>query len=104
MLSARSEDSDKIHGLSIGADDYVTKPFHPMELIARVKSQLRRYVTLEDYSQAGHGMEIDGSFLDSEAKMVTVDGVEIRMAPAEFNIAELLMKHAGRVFSIGEIL
>ena len=103
MLSARSEDSDKIHGLSIGADDYVTKPFHPMELMARVKSQLRRYVTLGNYGQAGNSMEIDGLVLDSQAKTVSVDGLEIRMTPTEFNITELLMKHAGRVFSIGEI-
>ncbi|ANU20308.1 DNA-binding response regulator [Planococcus plakortidis] len=103
MLSARSEDSDKIHGLSIGADDYVTKPFHPMELMARVKSQLRRYVTLGDYEQSGHTLEIDGLRLDSESKTVAVDGAEIRMTPTEFNITELLMQHPGRVFSIGEI-
>lgn len=103
MLSARSEDSDKIHGLSIGADDYVTKPFHPMELMARVKSQLRRYVMLGDYGQSSHTLEIDGLRLDSESKTVAVDGVEIRLTPTEFNITELLMQHPGRVFSIGEI-
>ncbi|QMT17020.1 response regulator transcription factor [Planococcus maritimus] len=103
MLSARSEDSDKIHGLSIGADDYVTKPFHPMELMARVKSQLRRYVMLGDYGQSSHTLEIDGLRLDSESKTVAVDGAEIRLTPTEFNITELLMQHPGRVFSIGEI-
>lgn len=71
--------------------------------MARVKSQLRRYVTLGDYGQSGQTLEIDGLTLDSESKTVTVDGTEIRMTPTEFNITELLMQHPGRVFSIGEI-
>ena len=73
MLSAKAEDSDKIHGLSVGADDYVTKPFHPMELMARVKSQLRRYVQLGTYD-GQRKIEVDGLVLDEEAKEITVDG------------------------------
>ncbi|MFS0576834.1 response regulator transcription factor [Sporosarcina sp. 179-K 3D1 HS] len=102
MLSAKAEDSDKIHGLSVGADDYVTKPFHPMELMARVKSQLRRYVQLGTYD-GRRKIEIDGLVLDEESKEVTVDGKPVKLTPIEYKITELLMKHAGRVFSINEI-
>ncbi|WP_153733084.1 response regulator transcription factor [Sporosarcina obsidiansis] len=102
MLSAKAEDSDKIHGLSVGADDYVTKPFHPLELMARVKSQLRRYVQLGTYD--GQKMiEVDGLVLNEEAKELTVDGTPVRLTPIEYKITELLMKHPGRVFSINEI-
>lgn len=103
MLSAKAEDSDKIHGLSVGADDYVTKPFHPMELMARVKSQLRRYVQFGTYNGQQQKVEVDGLVLDEEAKEITVDGEAVKLTPIEFKITELLMKNAGRVFSINEI-
>ncbi|MCJ1908060.1 response regulator transcription factor [Planococcus ruber] len=103
MLSAKAEDSDKIHGLSVGADDYVTKPFHPMELVARVKSQLRRYVTLGTYQDKAQRIEIEGLVLDSESKEVTLHGDSIKLTPIEFKITELLMANAGRVFSINDI-
>jgi DNA-binding response OmpR family regulator len=79
MLSAKAEDSDKIHGLSVGADDYVTKPFHPMELMARVKSQLRRYVQFGTYEGSQKKIVIDGLALDEEAKEITVDGVGVKL-------------------------
>lgn len=103
MLSAKAEDSDKIHGLSVGADDYVTKPFHPMELMARVKSQLRRYVHLGTFKEQKSTIQIDGLSLDMESKEVTLDGESIRLTPIEYKITELLMTNAGRVFSIGDI-
>lgn len=103
MLSAKAEDSDKIHGLSVGADDYVTKPFHPMELMARVKSQLRRYVQFGTYEGQQKKIIVDGLELDEEAKTITVDGKAVKFTPIEYKITELLMKHAGRVFSINEI-
>lgn len=103
MLSAKAEDSDKIHGLSVGADDYVTKPFHPMELMARVKSQLRRYVQFGTYEGNQRKIIVDGLELDEDAKSVTLEGVAIKLTPIEYKITELLMKHAGRVFSIDEI-
>ena len=103
MLSAKAEDSDKIHGLSVGADDYVTKPFHPMELMARVKSQLRRYVHLGTFKEQKSIIQIDGLALDIEAKEVTLDGESVRLTPIEYKITELLMTNAGRVFSIGDI-
>lgn len=102
MLSAKVEDSDKIHGLSVGADDYVTKPFHPLELMARVKSQLRRYVQLGTY-EGQKVIAVNGLVLNEEQKELTVDGIPIRLTPIEFKITELLMKHPGRVFSINEI-
>jgi DNA-binding response OmpR family regulator len=101
MLSAKAEQTDKIHGLSVGADDYITKPFHPLELMARVKSQLRRYVnlgTLEDIVPRVHGLE-----LDAAAREVRVDGEPVKLTPTEYKITELLLKNAGRVFSISEI-
>lgn len=103
MLSAKAEDGDKIHGLSVGADDYVTKPFHPLELLARVKSQLRRYVQLGTYNEGSAKVEIDGLVLDEDAKEVNLEGEPVRLTPIEYKITELLMKNAGRVFSIGEI-
>ncbi|MFJ7840300.1 PhoB family transcriptional regulator [Lysinibacillus sphaericus] len=103
MLSAKAEDGDKIHGLSVGADDYVTKPFHPLELLARVKSQLRRYVQLGTYNDGVAKVEIDGLVLDEDAKEVVLEGEPVRLTPIEYKITELLMKNAGRVFSIREI-
>jgi len=102
MLSAKSEDADKVLGLQVGADDYVTKPFNPLELIARVKSQLRRYVTLGTYEEK-KTIDIRGLVLDIEAKSVTLDGRFIKLTPIEYKIVELLMKNAGRVFSIHNI-
>ncbi|MFJ3390460.1 MULTISPECIES: response regulator transcription factor [Lysinibacillus] len=103
MLSAKAEDGDKIHGLSVGADDYVTKPFHPLELLARVKSQLRRYVQLGTYNEGAAKVEIDGLVLDEDAKEVILEGEPVRLTPIEYKITELLMKNVGRVFSIREI-
>lgn len=102
MLSAKAEDSDKIHGLSVGADDYVTKPFHPLELMARVKSQLRRYVTLGTYNEQKK-VEVNGLSLDMEAKELSLDGEPIKLTPIEYKIMELLLPNAGRVFSIRDI-
>ena len=103
ILSAKSEDADKVLGLQIGADDYVTKPFNPLELIARVKSQLRRYVTLGTYEGKKKIIDIRGLVLDEDAKQVTVNGEPAKLTPIEYRIVELLMKNAGRVFSISEI-
>lgn len=103
MLSAKSEDTDKILGLQVGADDYVTKPFNPLELIARVKSQLRRYVTLGTFEGGSKVIDLHGLTIDPSAKEVTVNGEAIKLTPIEYRIVELLMKNAGRVFSIAEI-
>ena len=107
LLTAKSEDADKVLGLNIGADDYVTKPFNPMEVMARVKSQLRRYTTLggrETPPQAESGvLQNGGVVLDDGAKTVTVDGEQVRLTPIEFDILHLLMAHPGQVFSTTEI-
>lgn len=103
ILSAKSEDTDKILGLQVGADDYVTKPFNPMELVARVKSQLRRYVTLGTYEGAKKLIDLNGLTLDQEAKEVAVNGEVVKLTATEYKIVELLMINAGRVFSIDEI-
>ncbi|WP_027724255.1 response regulator transcription factor [Tuberibacillus calidus] len=103
ILSAKSEDMDKIHGLQVGADDYVTKPFNPLELIARVKSQLRRYLTLGMYEGCEKVINLNGLTLDPSAKEVTVNGDPVKLTPIEYKIVELLMTNAGRVFSINEI-
>lgn len=104
MLSAKSEDIDKIHGLQVGADDYLTKPFSPMELLARVKSMLRRYLTLGEFEKASENtLEVNGLVLDKVTKLVTVEDQAVKMTKTEFKITELLMEHPGRVFSIDEI-
>ncbi|MBD3921080.1 response regulator transcription factor [Paenibacillus sp. PR3] len=103
ILSAKSEDSDKILGLHVGADDYVTKPFNPMELIARVKSLLRRYVTFGSYEGIKRMIDIRGLTLNQDAKEVSVNGEAVKLTPIEYKIVELLMTNAGRVLSIQEI-
>jgi DNA-binding response OmpR family regulator len=103
MLSAKSEDTDKILGLQVGADDYVTKPFNPLELIARVKSQLRRYVTLGPFEGMNKNIDLHGLTIDQAAKEVAVNGEAVKLTPIEYKIVELLMVNAGRVFSISEI-
>ena len=103
ILSAKSEDADKILGLNIGADDYITKPFNPSELVARVKSQLRRYTQLGAMQIKETQIAIRGLVLDTESKSVTVDGEAVRLTPLEYKILELLCRHPGKVFSTEEI-
>ena len=107
LVSAKSEDTDKIMGLNIGADDYITKPFNLLELIARVKSNLRRYVTLGTYNNEKLGNNevlISGGLeLNTSTKEVKVDGQIVRVTPIEFKILNLLIANKGRVFSIDEI-
>lgn len=103
ILSAKAEDTDKILGLQVGADDYVTKPFNPLELIARVKSQLRRYVTLGTYEGKAKVIDLNGLTLDQSSKEVTAHGEPVKLTPLEYKILELLMTNAGRVFSINDI-
>lgn len=103
ILSAKSEDTDKILGLQVGADDYVTIPFNPLELIARVKSQLRRYVTLGQFDRKNKTIDLNGLTIDQEAKEVAVNGERVKLTPIEYKIVELLMVNAGRVFSISDI-
>ena len=107
MLTAKSEDTDKIMGLSLGADDYITKPFNPMELVARVKSQLRRYLQLGSQTVTSSTnqdiLEVNGLRINTATKQVFVDGKEVRLTPTEFKILSLLMRNKGRVFSISDI-
>ena len=105
ILSAKSEDADKILGLNVGADDYVTKPFNPLELVARVKSQLRRYTRLGAAvpQESAHVYETGGLSVNDDLKEVRVDGELVKLTPIEYNILLLLMKNQGRVFSINQI-
>ena len=103
ILSAKSEDADKILGLNVGADDYVTKPFNPMELTARVKSQLRRYTSLGGADKSPGLLTVGPISLDDSAKQVTVDGEPVALTPIEYNILRLLMTHPGQVFSSAQI-
>lgn len=103
ILSAKSEDTDKVLGLQVGADDYVTKPFNPIELIARVKSHLRRYMTFGTYGGQTNVIDLNGLTLDQMAKQVTAHGEVVKLTPIEYKMVELLMTNAGRVFSINDI-
>ena len=103
LLTAKSEDTDKILGLNMGADDYITKPFNPIEGMARVRAQLRRYTSLGGMAKKASQLTIGGILLDDETKNVTVDGEPISLTPSEYNILKLLMENPGRVFSSAQI-
>ena len=103
LLTAKSEDTDKVLGLDVGADDYITKPFNPVEVLARVKSQLRRYLQLGGGAVKPKTLRIGGVELDDAAKTVTVDGEAVNLTPKEYDILRLLMQHPGQVFSPKEI-
>lgn len=104
ILSAKTEDTDKILGLNIGADDYVAKPFNPLELVARVKSQLRRYTKLGTMAETGDAIyQAGGLMMNDDLKEVTVDGEPVKLTPIEYNILLLLVKNQGKVFSIDQI-
>ena len=103
VMSAKTEDSDKVLGLSIGADDYISKPFSPTELVARVKSHLRRYLTLGGAQSGGPLVRVGRLEYDFEAHQLTADGEPVRLAPTETRIMELFFRSPGRVFSAEEI-
>ena len=105
ILSAKSEEADKILGLNIGADDYITKPFNPLELVARVKSHLRRYMQLGSTTikESEAVYTVGGLAINDDLKEVTVDGEPVKLTPIEYNILLLLVKHQGKVFSIDQI-
>ena len=103
LLTAKSEDADKILGLNVGADDYITKPFNPLEVSARVKSQLRRFLKLGSGTPSKDRFVIGGIELDDKAKEVLIDGVPAQLTPKEYEILKLLMSHPGEVFSPGDI-
>ena len=103
LLTAKSEDTDKVLGLNVGADDYVTKPFNPVELIARVRSQLRRYLQLGGGAAQGDTMKLGGIEVDDKKKIVTRDGEPVSLTPREYDILKFLMQHPGEVFSPSEL-
>lgn len=103
LLTAKSEDTDKVLGLTVGADDYITKPFNPVELQARVKSQLRRYMLLGSRTPKTEKMCMGGIEMDDKAKEVTLDGDKINLTRTEYDILKLLMDHPGQVFSPNQI-
>lgn len=103
MLSAKSEDYDKITGLNVGADDYITKPFNPLELVARVKSQLRRYIDLGSMVKKTGFYKTGGLIVDDDEKTVSLDGEQVVVTPIEFGILKLLTQNAGKVFSMDQI-
>ena len=103
LLTAKSEDTDKVLGLNVGADDYITKPFNPIEVLARVRSQLRRYTMLGGMEQRPNRFVIGSIALDDETKTVTMDGEAVNLTPIEYNILLLLMRHPGRVYSSAQI-
>jgi DNA-binding response OmpR family regulator len=103
LLTAKSEDADKILGLTVGADDYITKPFHPVEVAARVKSQLRRYMQLGGGNVRPEVMKVGGIEMDDKEKLVTLDGEPIALTPTEYDILKLLIQNPGQVFSPKEI-
>ncbi len=103
LLTAKSEDTDKILGLNVGADDYITKPFNPVELLARVKSALRRYTMLGSAEKKSENLVIGGIELDDRAKEVTLDGESVNLTKTEYEILKLLMEHPGKVYSPNEI-
>jgi len=103
MLSAKTEDYDKITGLNVGADDYITKPFNPLELIARVKSQLRRYVDLGSMEKKTGIYSTGGLVIDDDEKSVTLEGEQVIVTPIEYGILKLLTENAGKVFSMEQI-
>ena len=103
MVSAKKDDIDKIRGLGLGADDYITKPFNPVEVMARVRSQLRRYAQLGGMEQKPTVLQIGGIRLDDEAKAVTLDGDPVALTPIEYSILRLLMSNPGKVFSSSRI-
>ena len=98
MLTAKGEDTDKVLGLNVGADDYITKPFNPVEMLARVRSQLRRYMQLGGGAVKDSCLRLDGICLDDRSKEVTVDGEKVNLTPTEYDILKLLMEHPGEVF------
>lgn len=103
LLTAKSEDADKILGLTVGADDYITKPFNALEVIARVKAQLRRYAYLGGMEKKSSVLYVNGIELDDEKKLVTLNGEAISLTPTEYEILKLLMKEPGKVYSSKDI-
>ena len=103
LLTAKGEDTDKVLGLTVGADDYVTKPFNPVELQARVKSQIRRYIQLGSGKEMSSRLTAGGIELDDKAKEVYLDGEKVNLTRTEFDILKLLMEHPGEVFSPNQI-